>query len=305
MKVRKEGFNWALYERLRQIEREEAFRLLKWAVDSLPPPWDSRWKGIGRKPYDARAVTVVTIWQEIEGKPERAYTADLERDKERLRMLGLKHAPHRTALYRTRKKLSEEYMRRLNRKILERLKPAKKLGVDATGLRQSRRDRAWSSTSNRRGYVKIHALFNVEARTVETFKVTPGTEHECKHLEQLLSKLDNIECLVADAGCLSRKNCRLVAEKGGKPYIKPKKNSQAKAKGCWPWKSMATLFKRHPRVFNRSYRLHPRVEAVWHSLKSMVGDIVRNRTIKTIKAEIWSKVTCYNLIWTIRGNHGF
>jgi hypothetical protein len=132
-------FNWALYENLRQIKREEAFHLLKWAVDSLPPPWDSRWKGIGRKPYDARALTVVTIWQEIEGKSERAYT-DLESDRKRLRLLGFKHAPHRTALYRTRKKPSEDCMRRLNRKILERLKPAKKVGADATGLRQSRRD---------------------------------------------------------------------------------------------------------------------------------------------------------------------
>jgi hypothetical protein len=40
---------------------------------------------------------VLTIWQEIEGKPERAYTASLEGDKKRLRMLGLEHAPHRTA----------------------------------------------------------------------------------------------------------------------------------------------------------------------------------------------------------------
>lgn len=280
---------------------------MKWAVDSLPPPWDGGWKGIGRKPYDARALTVVTIWQEIEGKSERAYTADLERDKKRLRMLGFKYAPHRTALYRTRKKLSEEYMGRLNRKILERLKPAKKLGVDATGLRQSRRDCAWSSTSesDRRGYVKLHGLFNLETRTVETFEATPGTEHECNRLEELLTDLDDIEYLVADAGYLSRRNCRLVAEKGGTPYIKPKKNSLMKAKGCYPWKQMVTLFKKHPSVFNRFYRLHPRVEAAWHSLKSMVGDIVRNRTIKTINVEIWSKITCYNLIWTIRGNHGF
>lgn len=307
MKRRKKVFNWALYENLRQIERDMAFRLLKWAVDSLPPPWDSGWKGIGRKPCDSRALTVVTVWQEIEGKCERAYTADLERDKERLRMLGLKHAPHRTALYRTRKRLSEEYMRLLNRKILEGLKPAKKVGVDATGLRQSRRNCAWSSAgeSGRREYVKLHALFNLEARTVETFEVTAGTEHECKHLEELLSDLDDIECLVADAGYLSRKNCRLIAEKGGTPYIKPKKNSLEKAKGCWPWKSMVTLFRKHPRIFNRFYMLRQRVEAGWRSLKSMVGDILRSRTIQTVKAEIWSKITCYNLIWTIRGSHGF
>lgn len=124
----------------------------------------------------------------------------------------MKHAPHRTALYRTRKRLFEDYMRRLNRKILERLKPAKKVGVDATGLRQSNRDGAWSSAgeSGRREYVKLHALFNLEARTVETFEVTAGTEHEYKHLEELLADLDDIECLVADAGYLSRKNCRLA-----------------------------------------------------------------------------------------------
>jgi hypothetical protein len=203
MKRRKKRFNWALYENLCKIEREEAFRLLKWAVDLLPSPWDSGWKGIGRKPYDARALIVVTIWQEIEGKSERAYTAGIERDKKRLRMLGLKHAPHRTALYRTRKRLSEEYMRQLNQKILERLEPAKKMGADATGLRQSGRDCAWSSTSEggRREYVKLHALFNLETRTVETFETTRGTEHECRHLGKLLGNLEDIECLVADV-CL-------------------------------------------------------------------------------------------------------
>ena len=54
MKTRK-SFNWALYETLRGVEREAAFHLLKWAVDQLPPPWNDRWKEIGRKPYSAKA----------------------------------------------------------------------------------------------------------------------------------------------------------------------------------------------------------------------------------------------------------
>lgn len=66
---------------------------------------------------------MVTIWQEIEGKPERAYTTGLERDKKRLHMLGLKHAPHRTALYQTRKRLSGEYIGQLNRNaVVEEIK---------------------------------------------------------------------------------------------------------------------------------------------------------------------------------------
>jgi hypothetical protein len=39
--------------------------------------------------------------------------------------------------------------------------------------------------------------------------------------------------------------------------------------------------------------------------KSLVGDLVRNKTVQTIKMEIWSKIICYNLIWTIRGSYGF
>lgn len=307
MKLRKKGFPWALYESLRQVEREEAFRLLKWAVDSLPPAWDSIWKGVGRKPVDARALIVVTVWQEIEGKPERVYTADLERDKTRLKMLGLERTPHRTAIYRTRKKLTEEYMKELNHKILERLGPARRLGPDATGMRQSKRDCAWSSTVNagRKDYVKLHGLFNLETRALEAFEITAGTEHECNHLEHLLDGLDNIECLPADSGYLSRRNCRLVVEKGGTPYIKPKRNSLTNAKGCISWRNMVTLFREHPRIFNRFYGLRERAESGWHSLKSMVGDVVRSKTVQTINAEVWSKITCYNLIWAIRGEHGF
>jgi len=38
------------------------------------------------------------------------------------------------------------------------------------------------------------------------------------------------------------------------------------------------------------------MEAWWHSLKSLIGDLVRSRTLQTIKTEIWAKIVCYNLI---------
>ena len=136
-------------------------------------------------------------------------------------------------------------------------------------------------------------------------EITAGTEHECNHLEHLLDGLDHIECLPADSGYLSRRNCRLVVEKGGTPYIKPKRNSLTNAKGCISWRNMVTLFREHPRIFNRFYGLRERAESGWHSLKSMVGDVVRSKTVQTINAEVWSKITCYNLIWAIRGEHGF
>jgi len=62
------------------------------------------------------------------------------------------------------------------------------------------RDCAWSSAgeSERRGYVKLHAPFNLETGAVETFKATNGTERECRHPEGLLEDLEDIECFVAD-----------------------------------------------------------------------------------------------------------
>jgi len=307
MKRRRSCFRWALYESLRQVEREDAFRLLKWAVDSLPPPWDSGWKGTGRKPYDSRALTVVTVWQELEGKPERTYSADLNRDKEHLSLLGLEHAPDRTSLYRTRHRLTKEYMRRLNEKICEGLTGSGRLGADATGLRQSTREGAWSNTSegDRRGYVKIHALFDLETGAIREVEATQGTRHESPVLAGLLAEIDDMETFVADPGYLSRRNLKLVAERGGTPYIKPKRSSREEARGCGPWRDMVALFRDHPCLFRRVYRLRPRMEAWWHSLKSIVGDLVRSRAIQTIKAEIWAKIVCFNLIWTIRRSYGF
>lgn len=39
--------------------------------------------------------------------------------------------------------------------------------------------------------------------------------------------------------------------------------------------------------------------------EGLVGGILRSRTIQTVKTEIWSKIICYNLIWTIRGSYEF
>jgi len=303
----KKSFNWALYETLRGVEREKAFSLLKWAVDQQSPPWDDHWKQIGRKPYNARALVVVTIWQEIEGKPERAYTADLERDKTHLQLLGLEHAPHRTALYRTRKRLSQEYLSRLNQQILGRLRPPRQLGADATGLRQSKRDCSWSSTyhNGQRDYTKVHGLFDLETKTFEAFTITGGTERECSTLEGLLGGLRDIEFLTADSGYLSKKNCNVVDDRGGVPFIKPKRNVRANARGSFAWMRMVHLFREQPKVFFRVYGLRNRVEAGWHSLKCITGDFLRGRTFQTATAEVWSKIVCYNLIWTIRGRYGF
>jgi len=104
----------------------------------------------------------------MKGKPERAYAVDLERDRERLRQLGLDHPPHGTSLHRTRRRLTEEYVRRLNEKIREGLEGSKRLGADATGLRQSTREGAWSNTSE--GDRFVHLAISATIQIVFTMR---------------------------------------------------------------------------------------------------------------------------------------
>jgi len=62
--------------------------------------------------------------------------------------------------------------------------------------------------------------------------VTKSTKHDSPVLERLLTNMPKGSGeFCADSAYLSRRNCRLMEEKGRAPYIKPKKNSRLKAKG--------------------------------------------------------------------------
>lgn len=123
-------------------------------------------------------------------------------------------------------------MRRLNRKVLERLEGSRRLGADATDLRQFSRAAVWSNArrGDQRGYVKLHALFDLETGAIREVEATQGSRHESPVLASLLAGVDDLEAFDADPGYLSRRDLRLVADRGGAPYIKPKRNSTLKAR---------------------------------------------------------------------------
>ena len=78
------------------------------------------------------------------------------------------------------------------------------------------------------------------------------------------------------------KELQVVTEKRGPPYIKTEKNSLMNAEGGGiPWKRLAALFRMYPRCFNRFHGLRGRAKGVGYSLKSLVGDLVRSRTVQT------------------------
>jgi len=108
--------------------------------------------------------------------------------------------------------------------------------------------------------------------------------------------------LLADSGYLARKNVQLVADKGGVPFVKLKKNvdRNSKPRGCPAWKDMVRFQLDHPRKFRRVYRFRVLVESSFSVFKSKFLDFVRCRLPASIFTEIFGKIILLNLIQVIK-----
>ncbi len=62
-------------------------------------------------------------------------------------------------------------------------------------------------------------------RAIVSFHFTRTNVHEVTQLEKLLEPLYDLGDVYADSGYLSVNNCWVIKEKGGSPYIRPKKTT--------------------------------------------------------------------------------
>lgn len=74
---------------------------------------------------------------------------------------------------------------------------------------------------------------------------------------------------------------------------------RARSKGYPAWKHMVCYWRMHLRKAERLYGKRNRVEAMFLSMKSALGDLVRCRLIKTILTEFWSKIILYNALQVV------
>ena len=77
------------------------------------------------------------------------------------------------------------------------------------------------------------------------------------------------------------------------PYIRV--NATPKPKGCWACFKMIMLYKEHSGRFYKEYKQRNVIESVFAALKTIFGDNLRTRKMKTQKKEIAMYTVCYNL----------
>jgi len=132
--------------------------------------------------------------------------------------------------------------------------------------------------------------------TIVSLEITKGTKGDSPILERLLKKIPNGRgCFYADPAYLSRKNCKMVYGKGRKPFIKPKKNTQAKKKGCQAWRDMVTLYLEDKESFMKRYHNRSRVESVYSVLKTCFGNHLSSKKKPMQRRELYLKAIAYNI----------
>ena len=102
------------FKQLDLVDENKRLPLLRKIVHQIELPWDTTRKHTGRRPSSVKFyqdLVVFVLWQEAyqNVKSERSYLKNLNNDKEELRKFGFLHAPSRSAVWRVRNHLTQEY----------------------------------------------------------------------------------------------------------------------------------------------------------------------------------------------------
>ncbi len=142
-------------------------------------------------------------------------------------------------------------------------------------------------------------------RAIVNFHFTKALVHEITQLGHLLEPLWDLGNVYADSGYLSAENCWLIIEKGGTPYIRPKRTSVGWKPGRPvrygnPYYDMMEQYKKNPETWMKQYHQRSVIEAVFSALKRRFGGTVASIKRSIQQVEIALKIIVYNLMMLVR-----
>jgi len=149
-------------------------------------------------------------------------------------------------------------------------------------------------------YVKLHAAIEMKTRAIISFHFTRTNVHEVKQLEKLLEPLYEFGDVYADSGYLSVNNCWVIKEKGGTPFIRPKKNTTGRRNNGSAFTEMMERYNENKEEWIGKYHQRSNIEAVFSSLKRRLGGFVTSIKRHVQHIEIALKIIVYNLMILVR-----
>lgn len=124
-------------------------------------------------------------------------------------------------------------------------------------------------------------------KPVYGFELTSALRGDSPRLVPLLERIRwPLGDVCGDKAYASRANAQYVEDRGGRPYLMPKGNATAKARGCPAWRRMVLSRRRHPRAFERRYRTFASVPKA--RLELLAPELARAIPTKSVLWEDWS-----------------
>jgi len=280
----------------RDLDRLFVEQLTK-IVNRLPEPWSVDPRG---EPHSPRVVLMCLILKIFWCCTYEGVEAKLKANKEWFcAICGINRLPTHSVIHEAMTLVSTKQLRRLLRLACGRMKKKLRVASDSSGF-STRNSSVWFDIrirrkSTRRECIKLHILVDIDQGYVLDFHITGYQANDCPILRKLLRNIEYLEKLVADAGYLSRENCMLVGQRGGKPYIWVKKQCTKKPKGSSEWEVMVNCFVRHKGGFKKAYHCRSFVEAVFSSIKRRWLGKLRSLKRWLQRKELTIKVICYNI----------
>ena len=266
------------------------------AVKQLPPPWEPCKRG--RNSHDTREVATGCIlkvgfnqtYDSIE-----AYLKESETFKK-----SFDDIPGHSVIHRGMKKLSIKYIRKVMNRVIRFLRrKGMNIAVDSSGFRTGNSsiwyDIRIRRRNKRKDCIKLHISVDVDTGIIQWFTMTPSRRHDSPEFENLIKHLPELGAVFGDKGYPSRKNCQLVADKNGIPYLHFRDNATNTAKGKPAWIISIRKYKNNTEEWLSVYHLRSIVESVFSSIKRRWGSFLRSRRKWMQKKELSLKVLSYNV----------
>jgi transposase len=266
-------------------------------VRNLDEPWSVDPRG---KPHLPRVVLMCLILKIFWCSTYEGVEARLKANGEWLcKLWNIDRLPTHSVIHESMSLVSSKYLRKLLRKTFNRVGKKLRVAPDSSGF-STRNSSVWFDIrirrkSSKKDCVKLHIIVDIDRGYILDFHITKSSKNDCPILSKLLRDIKYLEKLVADAGYLSRKNCKLVGARGGKPYIAVKSNSTPKARGSLEWKVMVNCFIKHRGGFKKAYHCRSYVEAVFSAMKKRWNSALRSIKRWAQRKELTIKVFCYNI----------
>jgi len=178
------------------------------------------------------------------------------------------------------------------------------IAVDSTGIKVSNRGE-WirQKWKVRRGFIKVHIAVDTRTRQIVAMEITKEDVPDGQMLESLVedsaSRAD-LKKVIGDGAYDSKKNFRLLADKGIDPVIRVRKNSSFKARGCMPRKLAVVEQIGNPEwKKEKGYGLRWMAESAVSSVKRVFGEHISSIKWRNIVNELLLKASIYNLFMTM------